>query len=70
MKKKIPAHQKCSTPPPPPTSSRIKWLAPYLHFSVRHVVSRLFAPSFSLANSLISADVLSAARKRYKNTLY
>ena len=40
----------------------------YLHFSVCHVVSRLFAPLFSLANSLISADVLSAARKRYKNT--
>ena len=27
----------------------------------------LAAPSFSLANSLISADVLSAARPRYKN---
>ena len=31
------------------------------------MVSRLVAPSFSLANSLISADVLSAARERYKN---
>ena len=37
-------------------------------FSVCHVVSWLVAASFSLANSLISADVLSAARKRYKNT--
>ena len=40
----------------------------YQHFSVCHVVSQLVAPSFSLANSLISNDVLSAARKRYKNT--
>ena len=40
----------------------------YLHFSVCHVMSRLVAPSFSLANSLISADVLSAARERYTNT--
>ena len=39
-----------------------------LHFSVCHVVSRFVAPSFSLANSLISADVLPAARKLYKNT--
>ena len=31
-------------------------------------MSRLVAPSFSLANSLISADVLSAARERYTNT--
>ena len=27
----------------------------------------LTAPSFSLANSLISADALSAVRQRYKN---
>ena len=40
----------------------------YLHFSVCQVVSRLVTPSFSLANSLISADVLSAAREGYKNT--
>ena len=40
----------------------------YLHFSVCHVESRLVAPSFSLANSLISTDVLSAAREHYKNT--
>ena len=40
----------------------------YLHFSVCHVVSRLIVPSFSMANSLISAVVLSTARKRYKNT--
>ena len=32
------------------------------------MVSRLVASSFSMANSLISADVFSAARKRYKNT--
>ena len=32
------------------------------------MVSWLVAASFSLANSLISADVLFAARKRYKNT--
>ena len=31
-------------------------------------MSRLVSPSFSSANSLISADVLSAARERYKNT--
>ena len=31
-------------------------------------MSRLVAPSFSLGNSLISADVLSAARERYTNT--
>ena len=37
-------------------------------FSVCHVVSWFVAASFSLASSLISADVLSAARKRYKNT--
>ena len=40
----------------------------YLHFSVCHVVSRPIAPSFSMANSLISSDMLSAARERYKNT--
>ena len=40
----------------------------YLHFSVCHVVSQLIAPSFSMANSLISADVLSAVHERYKNT--
>ena len=40
----------------------------YLHFSVCHVVSRPVAPSFSLANSLILADLLSAARERCKNT--
>ena len=38
----------------------------YLHFSACHVVSRLVTPSFSLANILISADVLSAAREGYK----
>ena len=32
-------------------------------------MSRLVAPSFSLANSLISADVLSAACERYTNTV-
>ena len=31
------------------------------------VVSRPVAPSFSLVNNLILADVLSAARERYKN---
>ena len=31
-------------------------------------MSRLIAPSFSLANSLISADMLSAVRERYTNT--
>ena len=36
-------------------------------FSVCHVVSRLVAPSFSLANSLISTDTLPAVRERYKN---
>ena len=41
----------------------------YLHFLVCHVMSRLITPSFSLANSLISADVLSAARERYKTLL-
>ena len=40
----------------------------YLHFSVCHVVSRLVAPSFSMANSLISTEALFAARERYKNT--
>ena len=40
----------------------------YLHFSVCHVVSRFVAPSVLSANSLISADVLSAARERCKNT--
>ena len=40
----------------------------YLHFSVCHVVSRLVVPPFSMANSLISADVLSTAREHYKNT--
>ena len=39
-----------------------------LHFSVCHVVSRLVTPSFSMADSLISADVLSTARECYKNT--
>ena len=37
------------------------------YFSVCHVVTRLVPPSFSLANSLISADMLSTARERYKN---
>ena len=32
------------------------------------MVSRLVAPSFSLANSLISADMLSAVHERCKNT--
>ena len=41
----------------------------FFYFSVCHVVSRLVAPSFSLANSLISADALSAARERYKTLL-
>ena len=40
----------------------------YLQFSVCHVVSRLIAPSFSMASSLISSDMLSTARERYKNT--
>ena len=40
----------------------------YLHFSVCHVVSQLIAPSFSMASSLISSDMLSTARERYKNT--
>ena len=40
----------------------------YLHFSVCHEVPWLVAPSFSMANSLISADVLSTSRERYKNT--
>ena len=40
----------------------------YLHFSVCHVVSRLVAPSISLANSSILADMLTTARERYKNT--
>ena len=42
----------------------------YVHFSVCHVVSWLVASSFSMANSLISANVLSicTARERYKNT--
>ena len=31
-------------------------------------MSRIVAPSISLANSLISADVLSAAHEGYKNT--
>ena len=31
------------------------------HFSVYHMMSQLVAPSFSLANSLSSADVLFAA---------
>ena len=38
-----------------------------LHFSVCHVVSRLVTPSFLMADSLISADVLSTARECYKN---
>ena len=37
------------------------------HFSVCHVVSQLDAPSFSVANSLISANVLSVVRVRYEN---
>ena len=37
-------------------------------FSVCRVVSRPIAPSFSMANSLISSDMLSNARERYKNT--
>ena len=32
------------------------------------MVSRLVDASFSLANSFISAEVLSTARERYKNT--
>ena len=40
----------------------------YLHFSVS-LVTQLIAPSFSLANSLILADVLSAVHERYTNTL-
>ena len=40
----------------------------YLHFSVCHVVSRPIAPSFSMANRLISSDMMSTARERYKNT--
>ena len=40
----------------------------YLHFSVCHVMLPLVAPSFSLANSLISADVLSAAHEQYTDT--
>ena len=39
-----------------------------ISFLVCHVVSRIVAPSISLANSLISADVLSAAHEGYKNT--
>ena len=39
-----------------------------LHFSVCHMVSRFASPSFSLASSLISAGVLSAARESYTNT--
>ena len=39
-----------------------------LHFSVCHMVSQPIAPSFSMANSLISSDMLSTARERYKNT--
>ena len=31
-------------------------------------VSRLVAPSISMANSLILADMLSTAREHYKNT--
>ena len=46
----------------------IKTKLVYLHFSVCHVVSRLVAPSFSFANSLNSADVLSAVCERHKNT--
>ena len=41
----------------------------YLHFSVCRVVSRPLAPSFSMANSLISSDMLSTSREPYKNTL-
>ena len=37
-------------------------------FQSCHMVSRPIAPSFSFVNSLISADVLSAAHKHYKNT--
>ena len=40
----------------------------YLHFLVCHVVSRLIPPSFSMADSLTVADVLSTARERSKNT--
>ena len=41
----------------------------FLHFyNIKMVVSRLVVPSFSMANSLISADVLSTARERYKTT--
>ena len=37
-------------------------------FSVCRVVSQPIAPSFSMANSLISSDMLLTARERYKNT--
>ena len=40
----------------------------YLRFLVCHVLTRPIAPSFSIANSLISSDILSTARGRYKNT--
>ena len=40
----------------------------YLHFSVCHVMSQLVVAAFSLANSFISADVLSAACECHKNT--
>ena len=40
----------------------------YPYFSVCHMVTRPIAPPFSIANSLISSDMLSTARKRYKNT--
>ena len=41
----------------------------YLNFSVCHVVLRLVAPSFSLANSLISTDVLCCSARRLQKTL-
>ena len=40
----------------------------YLHYSVCHMVSWLVDSSLSLPNSLITADVLSAADEGYKNT--
>ena len=39
----------------------------YLHFSVCHMVTRPIAPPFSIANSLISSDMLSTSPERYKN---
>ena len=46
----------------------IKTKLVYLHFLVCHVMSRLVSPSFSFANSLILAVVLSVACESYTNT--